>query len=68
MAKVITPEALAEAIAKAVTKAEAAATKAVKAETKRCVAAVKSVELVEGQKPKAILAAAVAAINTVSAE
>jgi methionine synthase II (cobalamin-independent) len=61
MAKVITPEMQAEAVAKAVAKA-------VKAETKRCVAAVKSVELTEGQKPKAILTAAVAAINTVAAE
>jgi hypothetical protein len=55
MAKAITQEAVDKAVAKAVA-----------AETKRCIAAVKGVEVAE-LKPKQVVGAAVAAIKEVSA-
>lgn len=58
MAKVITKEDVQAA-------ADKAAAKATAAEQKRCIAAVKSVDLTDVTKPKAVIGLAVAAIKDV---
>ena len=57
MAKVITQEAVDKAVAKAVA-----------AEMKRCIAVIKSLEVSDGDKPKRVIAAAVAAIKNTESE